>query len=151
MYTVTLSTLDSSVTLNHYLYADDTQLFPFFHPSDFHSNIIHLQNALQQISFWMTDNRLTLNSSQTEFLLIGFKQLPKIHDVSLTATHSACNLGFMLDEHLAFSDQVTALSKSCYYHICELCCICPYLDFKTGSTIATSIVPSKLDYCNSLS
>ena len=32
----------------------------------------------------------------------------------------------------------------------ELRCIRPYLDFKTASTIATSIVHSKLDYCNSL-
>ena len=37
-----------------------------------------------------------------------------------------------------------------YYHIRELRCIRPYLDFKTASTIATSIVHSKLDYCNSL-
>ena len=43
-----------------------------------------------------------------------------------------------------------ALSKSCYSHICQLRCIRPYLDHKTGSTIATSIVHSKLDYCNSL-
>ena len=42
------------------------------------------------------------------------------------------------------------LSLSCYYHIRELCCLRPYLDFKTASTIATSIVHSKLDYCNSL-
>jgi len=34
-----------------------------------------------------------------------------------------------------------------YYHIRELR---PYLDFKTTSTIATSIVHSKLDYSNSL-
>jgi len=32
----------------------------------------------------------------------------------------------------------------------ELRYIRPYLDFKTASTIATSIVHSKLDYCNSL-
>ena len=37
-----------------------------------------------------------------------------------------------------------------YYHIRELHCIRPYLNFKTASTIATSIVHSKLDYCNSL-
>jgi len=37
-----------------------------------------------------------------------------------------------------------------YHHIRELRCIRPYLDFKTASTIATSIVHSKLDYCNSL-
>jgi len=51
---------------------------------------------------------------------------------------------------LTVSDQISALSKSCYYHIRELRCIRPYLDFKTASIIATSIVHSKLDYCNSL-
>ena len=71
MYTTQLSTLVSSLSLNHHLYADDTQLFLFFHPSDFHSNISHLHNALQQISSWMTAILLTLNSSKTEFLLIG--------------------------------------------------------------------------------
>ena len=32
----------------------------------------------------------------------------------------------------------------------QLRCIRFYLDFKTANTIATSIVHSKLDYCNSL-
>jgi len=139
------------MSLNHHLYVDDTQLFISFHPSEFHSNIIHLQNALQQISSWMTANLLTLNSSKTEFLLIGLKQqLSKMHDSSLTTTHSARNLGFIFDEHLTFSDQISALFKSCYYHIRELRCIRPYLDFKTASTITTSTVHSELDYCNSL-
>jgi len=67
MYTTPLSTLISSLSLNHHLYADDTQLFLSFHPSEFHSNITHLQNALQQISSWTTANLRTLNSSKTEF------------------------------------------------------------------------------------
>jgi len=46
--------------------------------------------------------------------------------------------------------QISALSKSCYYHIRELRCLRPYLDFTTVSTIATSTIHSKLDYCNSL-
>jgi len=74
MYTTPLSTLVSFLGLNHHLHADDTQLFLTFHPSDLYSNILHLQNALQQISFWMTANLLTVNSSKTEFLLIGLKQ-----------------------------------------------------------------------------
>ena len=74
MYTTPLSTLISSMSLNHHFYADDTQLFLSFHPSEFNSDITHLQNALQQISSWMTANLLTLNSSKTEFLLIGLKQ-----------------------------------------------------------------------------
>jgi len=118
-------------------------------PSIHHNStlITHLQNNLQQISSWITANLLTLNSSKTEFLLIGLKQQPsKIHDSSLTTTHSARNLGVIFDEHLTFSDQISA----CYYHIRELRCIRPCLDFKTATTIATSIVHSKLDYCNSL-
>ena len=65
-------------------------------------------------------------------------------------SHSARNLTFIFDEHLTFSDQISALSKSCYFHIRELRCILPYLDFKTANTIATSIVHCKLDCCNSL-
>jgi len=99
----------------------------------------------------MTANLLTLNSSKTEFLLIGLsKQLAKINNSSLTTTQSARNLGFIFDEHFTFSEQISSVSKSCYYHIRQLRCICPYLDTKTASTIATSIVHSKLDYCNSL-
>jgi len=56
MYTTPLSTLISSLSLNHYLYAYDTQLFFSCHPYDNDSNITHLQNALQQISSWMTVN-----------------------------------------------------------------------------------------------
>jgi len=149
MYTTPLSTLISSLSLDHHLYADDTQLFFSFHSLNFDSNSSHLQNALQHISSWMTANHLILNSSKTEFLLIGLKkQLAKIHNAPLDTSNSARNLDFIFDEHLTFSDQITALSKACYYHIRRLRCIRPYLDSSTACTIA--IVHSKLDYCNSL-
>jgi len=109
MYTTPLSTRISSCSL----YADDTQLFFSFSPLNFDSSISHLQNALQQISSWKTANLLTLNSSKTpsktEFLLIGLKnQLAKIHNSSLDTSNSARNLGFIIDEHLTFSDLITS-------------------------------------------
>jgi len=65
--------------------------------------------------FLFSEN-LTLNSSTTEFLLIGLsKQLAKINNSSLTTSHSARNLGFIFDEHLTFSDQISSVSKSCYF------------------------------------
>ena len=150
-FVIILSTLSSSLSLNHHLYADDTQLFFSFHPRNFDSSIVHLQTALRHISSWMSAIQLTLNSSKTEFLIIGLKQqLSKIDNSSLNATHSARNLGFISDENLTFADQISSLSKSCYSHIRELRCIRPYLDSKTASTIAASIVHFKLDYCNSL-
>jgi len=79
MYTTPLSTLISSLSLNHHLYADDTQLFFSFHPRNFDSSISHLQAALQLMSStfchvyhlqnrvmssWMSANLLTLKQSQ---------------------------------------------------------------------------------------
>ena len=114
-------------------------------------SIDHLQNALNRISSWITANPPTLNSSNTEFLLTGLsKHLAKSHNSSINTTHSDWNISFIFDKHLTFSDQISSVSKSCYYCSCQLRCIRHYLNTKTASTIATSIVHSKLDYCNSL-
>jgi len=106
--------INSPHPLSLNLYADDPQLFFSFHPPpDFDSNITHLQNALQQISSWKTAHLLTLNSSKTEFLLIGLsKQLAKIHNSSLNTIHTARNLAFIFYEHLTFSDQILSLSNN---------------------------------------
>jgi len=133
-YTTPLSTVISSLSLYHHLCADDTQLFLSSHPSDFQANISYIQNALTQITSWMTSNLLSLNSSKTEFLLIGLKrQFSKIHNSStpIDTTQSARNFGFIFDEHLSFSDQISALSESCYHNICALRCFRPYIDLYT--------------------
>jgi len=44
-----------------------------------------------------------------------------------------------------------AISKACYCHIRQFHCVRPYRDSTAACTIATSIVHSKLEYCNSLS
>jgi len=62
----------------------------------------------------MSANLLNLNTSMTEFLVIGLKQqLSKIDNSSLNTIHSARNCGFIFDENLTFSDQSSSLSTSC--------------------------------------
>jgi len=48
--TTPLSSLISSLSLNHHLYADDTQLFMSFQPDRFSENIYQLQTALSTIA-----------------------------------------------------------------------------------------------------
>jgi len=113
-----LRSLPFPLTTN--IYADDTQLFFSFHPFNFDSSISYLQNALQQISSWISANILNLNSSKTEFLLIRLENLlAEIHNSLLDTFHSARNLGFIFDEQLTFADRRTSLSLSetCYYSI----------------------------------
>jgi len=45
------------------------------------------------------------------------------------STDSARNLGIIFNEHIAFSEQMSSLSKSCYFRISALRYIRPYLDF----------------------
>ena len=59
-------------------------------------------------------------------------------------------LGVTLYPHLYFSNHFSNLSWFGFMRICDLRRNRPMLDFKIASIIATSIVHSKLDYCNSL-
>ena len=159
MDTTPLSTLISSRSLNHHLYADDTQIFISFIPRTFTTTITQLPDTISDISSWMTANLLSLNPSKTEFMLIGLPQqisktsnpslfLPSNHHI--TPTDSARNLGFIFDSSFNFSKQISSLSSACNYHIRDLRRIRHTLDLKTASVITTSLVHSKLDYCNSL-
>ena len=107
----------------------------------------------------MSANLLMLNPSKTDFLLIGLpKQLSKIQNPTLTVTptvsvspaSSARNLGIQFDSNLSLSDHISSVTKSCLFHVRDLRRLRPILDQTTARNIATALIHSKLDYCNSL-
>ena len=145
--------------VNHHLYADDTQLYISFHPTDYSDAHSCLQRKIASISSWMASNFLSLNPSKTEFLIVGLPtQLAKIYQPALvlpdnttvSPVTTARNLGIIFDCSLSFKHQIKSLSKTCMYHCRDLRRIRSTLDFETARTIATALVHSKLDYCNSL-
>ena len=102
--------------------------------------------------------RIVLFTRKTEFLLIGLhQQTSKIANPSLSlpttksiiSSLSAKNLGSIFDSTLSFSKQISSLSSACH-HIRDLRRIRHTLDSTTATTIATSLVHSRIDYCNSL-
>ena len=159
LYTTPLSSVISQSTINHHLYADDTQLFNSFSPTNFPADIILFQDTLSNVSDWMSSNMLSLNHSKTQFLIIGLpKQLEKLSDpllkmssgLAISPVSSARNLGVIFDSSLSMSEHISAISKSCFFHIRDLRRIRNTLDLQTAKTIATSLIHTRLDYCNSL-
>src|SRR6218665_1747453 len=150
LYTAPLSRLISSSSVDHHLYADDTQLFISFSPHSL------------QISAWMISNLLCLpvqNRIPHYWTPRAIKQInlgycSNLFSTDLTSpvpyTSPVRNLGIIFDKNLTFADHITKLSQICYMHIRDFRRLRQILDYKTACTIATSIVHSKLDYCNSL-
>src|SRR6218665_1336850 len=126
------------------------------------TSIAQLLSVVNRMSQWMPSNLLCLNPSKTEFIITGLPvQIKKIPDTSIHLSNSFSsntftsdvpvrNLGITFDPRLSFSNHISNISRSCFMHIRDFRRIRPMLDFNTASTIATSIVHSKLDYCNSL-
>ena len=159
LYTTPLSSLISASPVSHHLYADDTQLFISFSTDNFEINIRCLENTLSKVSSWMASNFLSLNPSKTEFLLIGLPtQLSKISDAVLHLSSettvspipAARNLGVIFDSNMSMSDHISTLSKISLSQIRDIRRIRSNLDHNTARTIVTSLIHSRLDYCNSL-
>jgi hypothetical protein len=71
-------------------------------------------------------------------------------DVTLYPAKSAVNLGVTIDSDLSFTEHMSTISKSCLYHI-------HIRDHKhirstidQSRIIATALIHSKLNYCNSV-
>ena len=141
------------------LYADDTQLYISFTPTNSALSLDTLTTTFNDILSWMNLNKLLLNPSKTEFLLIGTKQqrlkFSDLTNLSLSndiipVSSSARNLGFIFDSDMSFSDQIKSVSKSCHFHIRDIRRIRHLLPLSAATALANSLVSSKLDYCNSL-
>ena len=71
LYTVPLGSLLDKQNLHYHLYADDTQLYLNFDQASSSQSFDLLSSALSSVQEWMTNNRLLLNPSKTEPLLLG--------------------------------------------------------------------------------
>jgi len=67
-------------------------------------------------------------------------------NVAITPAQSACNF----DSTLSMSDHISSIPKSCFLSIRDLRRIRNTLDLSIAHTIATSLIHSKLYYCNPL-
>ena len=110
-------------------YADDTQMYISLSVLSAKESLEKLQQWLMGVSTWMTGCKLKLNSSKTEFLLIGTKFqrekiLPNFPCVILgqdtNPSASAKNLGVVFDSSLNFRKHISQTCSTCFYHIRDL-------------------------------
>ena len=107
----------------------------------------------------MKNSKLKLNADKMEFLIIGtLTQRAKLDgffpthmlNQSITAAASVLNLGVTLDENFNFKQHISKTCRCCFYRIRDLLRIRRFISLSVAKTIATALISSILDYCNSI-
>ena len=136
---------------NAHTYADDTKIYHSFPPDTSLSQdaaLNSVENCVADIREWMLSNRLLINYSKTEFIVIGSKQqMSKININEITVG----KLGIWFDSHMSMDIHI---GKVCiykafrsFYNIRQ---IRKFLSEDTTKILVHAFVTSHLDYCNSL-
>ena len=163
IYTTLLGRIIQRRGLTYHLYADDTQLYMAFKPSDMTSKydaISRIEACVADIRIWMNDNFLKLNDNKSELLFITTREeLSKISDISIKVGDQSSspsndlprNLGVIFDSKCCLDAHIAKLCKSINFNLHSVGKIRKYLDEPRAEKMINATVTSRLDYCNSLS
>lgn len=138
------------------LYADDIQLYLSFPPQDTSTAEAKINSDLINIHHWATSNRLIVNPSKCQHILLGSKHLLRCVDdlvlniagVKIPNLNSVINLGLVLDSQLGFTGNVSHLCKKAYYSWKQLLPYRDVLDSSTKLLLVESLVLSLLNYAD---
>ena len=114
---------------------------------------------LERIRVWLAANKLTLNMTKTEFLLIGSKQRllnftanpnANMDQFPIKRVSTVKSLGLHIDENLTWECHINELSKKIASGISAIKRIRYLVPYKTLLSIYNSLVQPHLDYCSSV-
>ena len=106
--------------IDYHIYADDTQLYIKFDLSDPSIALEKINLCISDIITWMIKNKLKINDSKTEFLVLTssiFKQQFNDLQINVSSTEnnpslSARNLGVFFDSHLNLKPHINIVCRS---------------------------------------
>ena len=161
IYTSKLFEIIRSHFPSAHAYADDTQLYMSFRPSDSSSEleaVTALENCILDVHAWMRGDMLWLNDEKTEFLLVGSRQQLakvsinsiKVGEADVAPVSSARNLGAWFDSHLDMSTHISKTCGSAFYYLYSIRHIRKFLSREHTEQLVHAFITSRLDYCNSL-
>ena len=137
------------------MYADDTNLtFAGDNVDDIQSS---LNLDLEHVNNWLRANKLTLNMTKTEYMLIGARQrldtltespTIKINRTDVKKVATAKSLGVIVDDKLNWSAHINELTKKIASGIGAMKRIRRLAPQATLHLIYQSLIQSQFDYCS---
>lgn len=163
LFNIYIRSLYRSVSVNSEFtahgFADDHQLYCSFTPdTQYYMLGENIASLLNYVEKWMNTYFLKLNKKKTNIIVFAPSRIENLIGIHGIFIDNKCirfkkvvkNLGFLLDYKLTFKEQITQCVKSCYMTIKQISSIKTYLDTDMRKVLVTSLVLSKLDYCNGI-
>ena len=136
------------------MFADDTQVATASHDIEVITET--LNSDLNNVASWLSANKLTLNNSKTEYIIIGSKKrlglvtcdpIINVGNLKINRVETTKSLGLMIDESLNWSAHVDHIFKKVASGLAILRKVREILDFDTLIIIYQSIIQPYFDYC----
>ena len=145
--------------MQHHLYADDTQLYITFPPSEHTRAIERMEACVREEKIWLCDNGLVLNANKSEAIIII--RSPNVRTPITMSRINICgqlvdtsavirDLGFVMDDHLSMASQVSNICRSAYYHLLRIAKIRHSLTTSVCKSLINGLVTSRLVYVNAM-
>ena len=140
--------------LTYHIYADDKQLYIFGKVNQIPMLIDSSCACIKESKSWMTGNKLSCNDDKTEMMIISSEVLPplqvQLDECTVITNSKVKNLGVIFDQTFSMSNQVQSLCRSLNFQLKKIGHIRNYISESVATKLVTSLILSRLDYCNSL-
>ncbi len=156
LFNVIYSHLDSA-----HGFADGHQLFLAFSPNSTESQenaVLCMESCLDNVKQWMLLNKLKMNNSKTEFILIGSRQQLdkigfdsiKVGDLVVKSVQSVRDLGSYFDSTMSMEPHIDAKCGAAFRQLYSIRRIRRFLTREATETLNHAFIFSHLDYCYGL-
>ena len=144
-----------------HMYADDSQLYVSCDMSvGVEASISQLQSCISDIRKWMKANKLKLNDSKTEFMVLSSPYRRShatladskitIGDNTIDSSGSARNLGVVFDSSMTMLNHITKVTQLSFMQLKSIRAIKNSLTHSALEKVIHAFITSRLDYGNSL-
>lgn len=122
------------------------------------SQIVKMEKCMEDVRIWMTANKLKLNNSKTEVLVVASKNnMKQMKDISICIGGHRVkpklvvrNLGAMIDSELSMNAHINKITQTSYFHLNRIARIRPHLNQTACARVINATVTSRLDFHNAL-
>ena len=136
------------------MYADDTQFLDAESPSNLQALKTRIESSLAASLKWFTQNRLKINPTKTEMIILKSRRQNSNSDLSIhfgndeiSPKQSVKVLGVVIDEHLSWNYPISLVVQRCYCVLVSLARIRHKLPKCVRQMLVESLVFPHIRYC----